>query len=108
MVVPVYTMKQLGAEHIFITNASGSLRQEMGPGALVALTDHMNFSGVNPLIGPNNDGVGPRFPSLFNAYEPKLREALLEVAKENKITVHQGVYVGTSGPSFETAAEINA
>jgi len=108
MVVPVYTMKLLGAEHIFITNASGSLRKEMGPGALVALTDHMNFSGVNPLIGHNCEGMGPRFPSLYQAYDPKLRETLLGVAKENKITVHEGVYVGTSGPSFETAAEINA
>ena len=70
MVVPVYTMKLLGAEHIFITNASGSLREEMGPGALVALTDHMNFSGVNPLVGPNCDGMGPRFPSLYQAYDP--------------------------------------
>jgi len=108
MVVPVYTMKLLGAEHIFITNASGSLRKEMGPGALVALTDHMNFSGVNPLIGHNCEGMGPRFPSLYQAYDPKLRETLLGVAKESKITVHEGVYVGTSGPSFETAAEINA
>jgi xanthosine phosphorylase len=108
MVVPVYTMKLLGAEHIFITNASGSLRQEMGPGALVALTDHMNFSGVNPLIGANCDGMGPRFPSLYQAYDPKLRDTLMQVATDNKIKVHQGVYVGTSGPSFETAAEINA
>jgi xanthosine phosphorylase len=108
MVVPVYTMKLLGAEHIFITNASGSLREEMGPGALVALTDHMNFSGVNPLIGRNADGMGPRFPSLYQAYDPKLRDCLMEVAKANNITLHKGVYVGTSGPSFETAAEINA
>jgi len=108
MVVPVYTMKMLGAEHIFITNASGSLREEMGPGALVALTDHMNFSGANPLIGHNCDGIGPRFPSLFQAYDPKLRDTLMEIAKEHSIKLHKGVYVGTSGPSFETAAEINA
>jgi hypothetical protein len=88
MVVPVYTMKLLGAKHLFITNAAGSLREEMGPGALVALTDHMNFSGANPLIGPN-DAIGPRFPSLFQAYDPKLRDILKSVAAENNITLHE-------------------
>lgn len=107
MVVPIYTLKLLGVEFVFITNAAGSLIKEAGPGALVALTDHMNFSGANPLIG-KNDSIGPRFPSMFQAYDPVLRAQLLEVAKESKIQVHEGVYVGTSGPSFETAAEINA
>jgi len=107
MVIPVYTLKLLGCEFIFITNAAGSLQKEMGPGALVALTDHMNFSGVNPLVGPN-DPIGPRFPSMYNGYDKELRDILLGIAKENNITLHSGVYVGTSGPSFETAAEINA
>lgn len=107
MVVPVYTCKLLGATKMFITNAAGSLQMEMGPGALVALTDHMNFSGANPLIGPN-DPIGPRFPSLYDAYDKELRELLLKSAKECDIQVHSGVYVGTCGPSFETAAEINA
>jgi xanthosine phosphorylase len=106
MVIPVYAMRLLGAEFMFITNAAGSLRQEMGPGALVALTDHMNFSGVNPIIG-HNDVIGPRFPSMYNGYDKELRDILLGIAEENKIKMHQGVYVGTSGPSFETAAEIN-
>eukprot|EP00960_Hanusia_phi_P054849 762790-Hanusia_phi.AAC.4 len=108
MVVPVYTVKLLGAKYLMITNASGSLREEMGPGALVALTDHMNFSGANPLIGPNSDGMGPRFPSLYNAYDPELRSILLNIAGDKGIKVHEGVYVGTSGPSFETPAEIKA
>ena len=108
MVVPVYTVRLLGAKYLMITNASGSLREEMGPGALVALTDHMNFSGANPLIGPNSDGMGPRFPSLYNAYDPELRSILLDIAKEKDVKVHEGVYVGTSGPSFETPAEIKA
>jgi xanthosine phosphorylase len=107
MVVPVYAMKLIGCEFMFITNAAGSLRQEMGPGALVALTDHINFSGVNPLVG-HNDPIGPRFPSLYNAYDKELREILIDIAKENSIKLHSGVYVGTSGPSFETPAEINA
>ena len=107
MVVPIYTLKLIGVEFVFITNAAGSLVREAGPGALVALTDHMNFSGANPLIG-KNDPIGPRFPSMFNAYDSELRKELHEVAKENKITLHDGVYVGTSGPSFETTAEINA
>mmetsp|Transcript_12160 Transcript_12160/g.24242 ORF Transcript_12160/g.24242 Transcript_12160/m.24242 type:complete len:277 (+) Transcript_12160:26-856(+) len=107
MVVPVYTMKLLGATKMLITNAAGSLQHEMGPGALVALTDHMNFSGANPLIGPN-DPIGPRFPSLYNAYDKDLRDMLLKVASEKDIKLHTGIYVGTCGPSFETAAEINA
>eukprot|EP00293_Proteomonas_sulcata_P018917 CAMPEP_0184304470 /NCGR_PEP_ID=MMETSP1049-20130417/13980_1 /TAXON_ID=77928 /ORGANISM="Proteomonas sulcata, Strain CCMP704" /LENGTH=175 /DNA_ID=CAMNT_0026616281 /DNA_START=20 /DNA_END=547 /DNA_ORIENTATION=+ len=100
-------MKLLGANKIFITNAAGSLQKEYGPGSLVALTDHMNFSGANPLIGPN-DSIGPRFPSLFQAYDPELRQILKDVAKENSIELFEGVYVGTCGPSFETPAEINA
>lgn len=107
MVVPVYALKLIGCEYVFITNAAGSLRHEMGPGALVALTDHMNFSGANPLIGPN-DPIGPRFPSMYNNYDKELRDMLLSIAKASNITLHSGVYVGTSGPSFETAAEINA
>uniref|UniRef100_A0A6U4K4K9 Purine nucleoside phosphorylase n=1 Tax=Hemiselmis andersenii TaxID=464988 RepID=A0A6U4K4K9_HEMAN len=106
MVIPVYAMRLIGAEFMFITNAAGSLRQEMGPGALVALTDHMNFSGVNPIVG-HNDVIGPRFPSMYNGYDKELRDMLLAIAEESKIKMHQGVYVGTSGPSFETAAEIN-
>mmetsp|Transcript_280 Transcript_280/g.733 ORF Transcript_280/g.733 Transcript_280/m.733 type:complete len:285 (+) Transcript_280:110-964(+) len=106
MVIPVYTMRLIGAEFMFITNAAGSLRQEMGPGALVALTDHMNFSGVNPIVG-HNDVIGPRFPSMYNGYDQELRDILMGIAEDNKIKMHQGVYVGTSGPSFETAAEIN-
>jgi xanthosine phosphorylase len=107
MVVPIYTLKLIGCEYVFITNAAGSLIEKAGPGALVAITDHINFSGANPLIG-KNDPIGPRFPSMFQGYDPELRTILMDVAKEHAITVHEGVYVGTSGPSFETAAEINA
>eukprot|EP00285_Hemiselmis_virescens_P010319 CAMPEP_0173377454 /NCGR_PEP_ID=MMETSP1356-20130122/668_1 /TAXON_ID=77927 ORGANISM="Hemiselmis virescens, Strain PCC157" /NCGR_SAMPLE_ID=MMETSP1356 /ASSEMBLY_ACC=CAM_ASM_000847 /LENGTH=283 /DNA_ID=CAMNT_0014330191 /DNA_START=45 /DNA_END=896 /DNA_ORIENTATION=+ len=107
MVVPVYAMRLLGAEFMFITNAAGSLQTEMGPGALVALTDHMNFSGVNPIVG-HNDPIGPRFPSMYNAYDKELRDILAQIAVDNKVRLHTGIYVGTSGPSFETAAEINA
>ena len=107
MMVPIYTLKLIGCEFVFITNAAGSLMKEAGPGSLVAITDHINFSGQNPLIG-KNDPIGPRFPSLFEAYDPELRKILIDIALDKKIRLHEGVYVGTSGPSFETAAEINA
>ena len=87
MMVPIYTLKLLGCEAVFITNAAGSLMEAAGPGALVALTDHINFSGANPLIG-RNDPIGPRFPSLFQGHDPVLGKILKAVAEENKITIH--------------------
>eukprot|EP00658_Telonema_sp_P-2_P009554 TRINITY_DN13568_c0_g1_i2.p1 TRINITY_DN13568_c0_g1~~TRINITY_DN13568_c0_g1_i2.p1 ORF type:complete len:167 (+),score=26.08 TRINITY_DN13568_c0_g1_i2:311-811(+) len=90
-----------------MTTAVGSLRQEVGPGELVLVTDHINYQGVNPLVGAN-DPIGPRFPSLMDAYDPALRDVLHQCSKENKIALHDGVYLACSGPSFETPAEIRA
>jgi xanthosine phosphorylase len=105
---PVRALKAAGAEAIFVTNAAGSLNAEVGPGSLMAISDHINMLGVNPLTGPNDDAVGPRFPSLRDAYDPELRTLLHEVARALDIRLAEGVYLATAGPSFETPAEIRA
>ena len=105
---PIRTLKALGAELLVLTNAAGSLRPEAGPGSLVCITDHINMLGFNPLIGPNDDAAGPRFPSLRDAYDPDLRAGLHAAADALGTTLHDGVYLAVSGPSFETPAEIRA
>lgn len=104
----VRTMKALGCEYFIATNAAGSMREEVGPGELVLITDHINLQPGNPLVGPNDETVGPRFLPLDKAYHPSLREQLLASAKEQSISLHEGVYVAVLGPNYETAAEIRA
>lgn len=104
----VRTMKLLGCDYFMATNASGSLRLDVGPGALMLVTDHINFQPGNPLIGPNDPEFGPRFPPVDNAYDKVAQTALLRIAKRAEIPLHQGVYFAVSGPSYETAAEIRA
>ena len=106
MRVPIRLLKQLGADALLVTNAAGSLRAEVGPGRLMAITDHINLLGVNPLTGPNDDAVGPRFPSLRDAYDPALLEQLRAAAAALGVELAEGVYLATSGPTFETPAEI--
>ena len=105
---PIRTLRALGAELLLLTNAAGSLRPEAGPGSLVAISDHINMLGFNPLVGPNDDDAGPRFPSLRDAYDPELRDRLHTAADELGTTLLDGVYLAVSGPSFETPAEIRA
>jgi xanthosine phosphorylase len=105
---PVRWLKAAGAEILIQTNAAGSLRPEVGPGALMAITDHINLTGTNVLIGPNDDRIGPRFPSMGNAYDRALLAELRAAAREQGIPLAEGVYTGWSGPAFETAAEIRA
>ena len=105
---PVRALRAAGAEILVLTNAAGSLRPEVGPGRLMAITDHINLTGTNVLMGPNDDAVGPRFPPLGNAYDPELLSQLRGVARELDIELAEGVYLAVSGPSFETAAEIRA
>ena len=104
----VRTMKRLGCEYFIATNASGSLREEVGPGELMLIHDHINLQPGNPLIGPNDDEFGPRFPPVDKAYDQTLQDKLLTNAHQENITLHQGVYLAVSGPSYETAAEIRA
>ncbi|KTC69290.1 purine nucleoside phosphorylase [Legionella birminghamensis] len=104
----VRTLKLLGCEYFLATNASGSLREEVGPGELMLITDHINLQPGNPLVGPNDDEFGPRFFPLDNAYDESMREKFLEIAERSNISLHQGVYIAVIGPNYETAAEIRA
>ena len=106
--VPVRALRAAGASVLILTNAAGSLRPEVGPGALMAITDHINMQGTNVLVGPNDDAIGPRFPSLRDAYDPALLQALRESAGDVDVPLAEGVYVAVAGPSFETPAEIRA
>jgi xanthosine phosphorylase len=108
MRVPVRWLKEQGAEALLVTNAAGSLNADVGPGKLMAISDHINLLGVNPLTGPNDDAIGPRFPSLRDAYDPELRARLQDAARALGIDLAEGVYLATAGPTFETPAEIRA
>jgi xanthosine phosphorylase len=108
MRVPVRALKLAGAQALLATNAAGSLRPDVGPGSLMAIGDHINLLGVNPLTGPNEDEFGPRFPSLRDAYDPELRQVLHRAADSRGVALAEGVYLATAGPSFETPAEIRA
>ncbi|MEH7109090.1 MULTISPECIES: purine-nucleoside phosphorylase [Bacillaceae] len=103
---PVRVMKALGIENLLITNACGAVNKSFSPGDLMLITDHLNLVGTNPLIGPNNDELGTRFPDLSQAYNPHLRSIAEKVAKEQNISLQQGVYAWWSGPTYETPAEI--
>jgi xanthosine phosphorylase len=105
---PVRALKAAGTEALLVTNAAGSLDASVGPGSLMAISDHINMLGVNPLTGPNDEAIGPRFPSLRDAYDPDLRALLHEAAKTLGVALAEGVYLATAGPSFETPAEIRA
>ncbi len=106
MTSAVRTLKLLGCEMLFVTNAAGSLRTEVDAGSLVMLTDHINFLPGTPMVGPNDDRFGPRFFSMANAYDSDIRATIAATAKDKGITLHEGVYVAYPGPNFETAAEI--
>jgi xanthosine phosphorylase len=108
MTSAVRTMKLLGCEMLFVTNAAGSLRAEVDAGSLVALTDHINFLPGTPMVGPNDDRFGPRFFSMANAYDAGIRNLVKQTAAAKDITLHEGVFICYPGPNFETAAEIRA
>jgi purine-nucleoside phosphorylase len=105
MRVPLEVLKGLGAETLIATNAAGSMRADIPPGDLMLLSDHINFSGLNPLIGEPTDA---RFVPMADAYDPGLRRILTTAAQEEGIELKDGVYAWYSGPSFETPAEIRA
>jgi xanthosine phosphorylase len=105
---PVRALRDAGAEILILTNAAGSLRPDVGPGRLMAIIDHINMTGVNLLVGPNDDAIGPRFPTLRDAYDRSLLGSLRDSAGALGIDLAEGVYLGVTGPSFETPAEIRA
>ena len=102
----VRVMKRLGVETLLITNAAGGVDPSFSPGDLMLISDHINYSGYNPLIGENDDAFGVRFPDMSNVYDRTLRKKVCEVAKKTGIPLKEGVYMMFSGPSFETPAEI--
>jgi xanthosine phosphorylase len=108
LAIPVRALRAAGATTVVLTNAAGALRPDLEPGGLMLVVDHINLTGANPLVGPNDDAAGPRFPSLRDAYDPALRSALRATAAELGIGLPEGVYLAVSGPSFETPAEIRA
>ena len=103
---PIRVMAKLGIKNLLLSNAAGGINTEFTPGTLMLITDHINFLGRNPLMGPNEADFGVRFCDMSYAYAPRLREIALEAASELGQHLEQGVYVATTGPSYETPAEI--
>jgi purine-nucleoside phosphorylase len=109
VVFPVRVMQVMGIETLIVTNAAGGLDPAFRPGDLMLLSDHINLIGMtgnNPLFGPNDPTLGPRFPDMSQAYDPGLRRIAREVARALDLPLHEGVYAGLAGPSFETPADI--
>ncbi|MCL2450761.1 MAG: purine-nucleoside phosphorylase, partial [Polyangiaceae bacterium] len=106
VVLGARAMARLGVRCVLITNAAGGLRPSWSPGDLMVVSDHLNLTGTSPLLGPNDDAVGPRFPDLTAAYDPGLRAALHSVARDAGVALREGVYAGMLGPQYETPAEI--
>ena len=103
---PVRVMKALGCEGVLVTNAAGGIGY--GPGTLMVINDHINLTGTNPLIGENLEEFGPRFPDMSDAYTKAYREVAHRVAEKQGIKLEDGVYIGVTGPTYETPAEIRA
>lgn len=107
--LPVRVARALGADTLIVSNAAGGINRSFGVGDVMLISDHINLLGMaghNPLIGPNADALGPRFPSMTVAYDPALRECAQRVAAKAGVDLKQGVYVGLAGPMFETPAEL--
>lgn len=103
--LPVRVMKALGIEYLVVSNAAGGLNPQYGRGDIVLIEDHINLMGVNPLIGPNDNALGPRFPDMIEPYCKKLIAVAESCALKRGIKTHRGVYVGVTGPCLETRAE---
>ncbi|WP_018658647.1 purine-nucleoside phosphorylase [Allofustis seminis] len=104
--IPVRILKALGAHSVIITNAAGGVNKAFTPGDLMMITDQINYTGDNPLIGRNDDEVGPRFPDMSYAYDVDYQVLMRNIAKDLGIKIQEGVYMGYSGPTYETPAEI--
>ena len=104
--IPVRVMALLGVKQLILTNACGGVNLNYTPGDLMLISDHLNYSGGNPLIGPNLAEFGPRFPDMSDIYTKALRTKIMATAEKNSIALRQGVYAMYSGPSYETPAEI--
>ena len=108
VVFPARVLARLGVRSVLLTNAAGGVRLSFRPGDLMLMTDHINGFGTNPLIGINDDDLGPRFPDMSTVYDPAVRKVLQAAAAKLRIPLKSGVYLGLTGPSYETPAEIRA
>ncbi len=106
VVEPALLMGRLGAAILLLTNASGGLDPDVGAGTLMVMRDHINLTGRNPLMGPNDDALGPRFPDMSEVWDEGLRARLHRAAREEGVELHEGVYIGLTGPTYETPAEV--
>jgi len=104
---PVRVFARMGVKALIVTNAAGGINFNYSEGALVALRDHINLQGANPLIGPNDDRFGPRFPDMTRAYDPEFRRFVAESGKNLSLNLHEGVYLALAGPNYETPSEIH-
>ncbi len=104
---PIRVLKLLGVNTLMLTNAAGSLNTELTPGSLMVISDHINLMGVNPLIGPNDERFGVRFPDLSFAYDPDLQKLVIDEANGLGLSLRRGIYASLTGPSYETPAEIH-
>ena len=102
---PIRVMKELGCRLLIVSNAGGGLNPHFEKGDLIVIEDHINLLGVNPLIGPNDDRLGPRFPDMIEPYDRELQDLALQAALNQNIVAHRGVYVAVTGPNLETRAE---
>jgi purine-nucleoside phosphorylase len=105
---PIRVFARMGVKALIVTNAAGGINLNYSEGALVAIRDHINLQDANPLIGPNDDRFGPRFPDLTRAYDPEFRGFVAEAQKKLRRDFHEGVYLAVAGPNYETPAEIHA
>lgn len=105
---PIRVFQRAGIKAVIVTNAAGGINLSYSRGALVALRDHINHQSANPLIGPNDDRFGPRFPDMTHAYDKEYRQFVAEEGKRLKLNLHEGVYLALLGPNYETPAEIHA
>lgn len=104
--LPIRALRLCGAQMVLFTNAAGGINLDFSPGDLMLIDDHINFSGSSPLIGPNEEGFGTRFPDMSQAYDRELKELLLSAARQAGVSLRRGVYMMFNGPQFETGAEI--
>jgi purine-nucleoside phosphorylase len=101
----VYLLKRLGAKVLIVTNAAGGLNPDYDPGDVMLIEDHLNFTGTSPLVGPNDEAIGLRFPDMSRTYDPDLLERASAAAKRAGVTTRRGIYAGVLGPALETSAE---
>jgi purine-nucleoside phosphorylase len=106
VVEPVLLMARLGAKVVLLTNAAGGVNIAYPPGTLMLIADHLNLTGRNPLMGPNDDALGPRFPDLVDAWSPRLRALMRRAGESVGVLLEEGIYAGLTGPMYETPAEV--